>query len=362
MKVGLNKTLNRILHIWLAYVAVSCFLLCNPNWHWPTLNLYAIINYSLYFLSFLLSITIFRLSRHNRFTFLNFAIVSLLFSVGIIHVLIGDDYLIGNNYWLYWLFPYRKLLLSVFIDITIAYIAFDYLFHDKPVWTKYGLTAAIVLPINFMLYYNFIMNKNYILLDGHFQELLLCNIEATILAFTFIGIYGLIYLKADNPIGEYVNSLIVLFFFYIVYDLYDGVFEYLGFSLPFVSKLVLTILLVIINIILFRKLKTTTSLFGKLYESLVFSEQRFNFRVKTKKNFVTVMLAIFKQYLRILPYRFFSILLIICSLSVFIWLFPERYEKRMLLAFGASFALLAMYILVVDKRKKLTSQYFKNNM
>ncbi|MBN2013218.1 hypothetical protein JW960_28065 [candidate division KSB1 bacterium] len=351
----LNKILCWIINTWFAFTVLVLFLILVPSWHWRVHN-YIVVNYSLYFLIFLISFHIYRQAKRNRYIFLNFTLLSLVYSLGFIHLFVGNEYLIGSDYLMYRLFPYRKFLLSLLMGTMIVFVIIDYLFHHERTVVKYIKTFIIILPIHAALYFRFLVNANYVLIQGHYRELQLCVIESHLLAFFFIGLYGFQYYKNERPIGELINPMMGIFFFLVVYDIVDGITELYGVLSP-KSQYILTIILILIAVLLFRKLRSVTSEYGRFYDDLLFNEAKLRIKVKKKQSTLRSILNKWGLYFNIVPNRIFFIILMLISSTLFIFFFPEGYGKRILGTFIASAAILIAYLRFVMKKKYELNTY-----
>ena len=329
----------------MCYFVVTSILVAFTKWHWP-LTLNSIINYNLYFLIFLLSFTIYKNSQYNRYIFLNISIWAIIYALSFFHIFVGDNYLFGDNYWEYRIFQYRKFLISTITCITVVYLSIDYLFYTEQIIKKYFKTLLIVLPVNFGFYYNYLIDKNYIFVENHFNELFRCAIETKFLALFFIGLYGYLFYKKEKPIGHFINSIVAIFFIFIVYDIVDGVITYyhINVPLPKISYLILTFILIYLIILLMRKLRYTNSNFGEFYERFIFSDIKIDLKVKKKKYYYFLLIEKIQNYLSIFPNKFFSILLMIISIVLFIIFFPTGYGKQIVISLGVTALILIIYI------------------
>jgi hypothetical protein len=157
--------------------------------------------------------------------------------------------------------------------------------------------------------------------------------------------------KKERPIGEYINSLVSVLFFFIVYDIIDGFSEYFNVELPKISQFILSIILISINILLIRKLRQCHSEFGKFYERFIFDDLKLDLKIIKKESSITKFIRRFRKYFSNFPNRFFFILLMMISSILFIYFFPEGYEKRILMTLAISASLYIVYLNFLYNRK-----------
>ena len=115
--------------------------------HWK-ISIIELINIDLFFLMAMLAFLIYLKGQYNKYIFLNLAIFAGFYGFGFILIFVGEDYSIGNNILQYFLWTYRKILISIITCITIIYIPIDYLYHNKKAIAKYFLSFLICLPIS----------------------------------------------------------------------------------------------------------------------------------------------------------------------------------------------------------------------
>jgi len=126
IKAKVGNQLLIILNIWMAYVVLSKLVLIFPHWE---ISFIRLINYDLFFLVFLLSITVFLKEENNRYVYLNIAIFAAAYLLGFLTIFLGENYSLGNDYLQYYVGTYRKILIAIVTCITVIYISIDYLYH-----------------------------------------------------------------------------------------------------------------------------------------------------------------------------------------------------------------------------------------
>ncbi len=116
----------RILNVWFLYIAFLIILTVFP--HWGNIYFLSWINESIYFLIFLIAITIAIKDIHNRDIFINISIFFFLTSFSFINNFIGDNCLFGNSTVMYHFYVYKKLLINFVLNFMILYTVLKYLF------------------------------------------------------------------------------------------------------------------------------------------------------------------------------------------------------------------------------------------
>jgi len=342
----------------MVYLVVTTFLLQFDQIHWA-IDTISVFNYNLYFLIFLVSFSIFRNLKHNKFVFLNISFWALIYSLSILNIFLGNEYLFGNDYLIYSIFQYRKFLISLVTCLTVAYLTIEYLYYKDKTYLKYLKVLAIVLPVNIAFYYNFLFYPRYIFKDpNHFTELYRCMLETNFLSLFLLGLYGFLLYRKEKPIIHHINLMVAALFFFIVYDAVDSyVLYFLNTELPILSNIILTVLLLIFLVFLLKNLKHTFSEFGEFYDRLTFSEINLNLKITKKKKSYSNLIIRFQQYLSIFSNRFFFIALMIISCTLFILFFPKGYGKRVIFAFMITGGIFIVYLNALFNKQK-NNQYF----
>lgn len=354
MKKQFNKVIFIIINYLFAYIFITTFFIQIDKWHWE-IDKYLIVNCSLYFLAFLLSFVIFKKSKYNSYIFLNLGLFAFVYAFGLFHIFVGDDYLFGNNLLMYQIYPFRKFILSFFICLTLVYALIEYHNYSDKVSTKYIKSLFIVLPINVAFYFDFLKDSRYVCDLDHLHELILCTIETNFIAIFCIGLYGYLLYNKDRPIGEYINSIIAILTFYVIYDTIDGFSEYYKIPISNISSYILTIILIFLNYFLLRKLKDVYSDFGTFYEEIKHSDKNLNIKILKKQTIITKIIKKIRNYFEKFPNRFFFILLMMISIVLFLYFFPTGYAKRIFIAFLLSLSLFILYLCILYKKREKTN-------
>jgi len=266
-----------LLNICFAFIAV--LFLSSHLPHWQNVSYHGWINEALYFLLFILSLSIFRKDLHNRDIFINLSLLFFVYSFSFLNIFIGDKYFFGNNYTEYYFFLYKKMILCFLFNFAVIYIVFKYLFLGQKTRLFYILTLTVLVPVFGTLFYPYIINPKIIFTLGrrYLQDLSRHIFLTHGLSLVFILLYGYLLYKKDRIIGEYINPLMAFLFIFLVTDMVDKFSIIYQFQIYSISQYVLTTNLIFLSFVLFKKLFFLSSDYGQFYEALI------NKEVKTGK-------------------------------------------------------------------------------
>lgn len=346
-----SNILYRLLNISFAFAALC--LISSYLSHWPNVTYHSWINEIIYFFLFLLTVSIFVRDKHNKDIFGNLGILLLAYSFSFINIFIGETYVFGNNYTLYYFFAYKKIILCFLLNFTIIYIALKYLFLKKKKWTIYLLSLLILTPIYFVHFYAYIRNPQFIFTLGQnfFMDINRRVFMTYGLSLFSILLYGYILYKRDKPIGTYINSLMAFFFVFLISEMIDSLSQVYGYQIFSLGQWVLTLNLVFLCIILFKKLFFLCSEYGQFYEDILQSKGKLGkvriMRHQNKGNaiflhFLTYYLYHRRNYILMLCFltavgifyfkfpKFFTINIVafVCCSTVLLWFLTGLYRRR----------------------------------
>jgi len=349
-KTSFGKQLYSILKIWLVYILLTKLALLFPHWRISSI---ALFNFDLFFLIFLIAFNIFLKGHNNKLIFLNLAIFAFVYVSGFFIVFLGHDYTIGNDYFQYYFWGYRKIVISIITCINLIYIPIDYLYNEKKSASKYLFTLLITLPISFLYYRNFFLYYNYLFIPNNYIKLFFGQLGMNFLAIFFIMLYGYIRFYRDKPISGHVNLIVFSFLIFLVVDTLDSFLSYFEMPLPIFNQVSLCLNLVLFLLILVHFLWYLNSEFGKFYEEFRFSKKKLGIKLIHKKTFVEKYIAWLQGYFDNLPNRIFFILLMVISFSFFLYFYPYGYEKlHFIILFGLIILLFAYIYFLIKKRTK----------
>lgn len=349
-RAAFGKQVFLIIKIWLAYIFLSKLALLFPHWKISSI---ALFNFDLFFLIVLFAIAVFLKERNNKYIFLNLAIFAFVYISGFITLFLGEHYTLGNNYFQYYFWGYRKIVISIITCISIVYIPIDYLYHEKKALSKYLISLSITLPISFLYYRNFFLDSKYLFVENNYLKLFSGHLGMNFLAIFFVMLYGYLLFYRDKPISGHVNLIVFGFLMFLGVDSLDSFLCYYGLPLPIFSQLSLFINLVLFLAILTHLLWYLNTEFGKFYEDVRFSRKDVGVKLIPKKTIVEKYVVWLQGYFNYLPNRIFFILLMAISFSFFLYFYPYGYAKlHFIILFGLILLLFAYINFLIKKRTK----------
>lgn len=352
MRNTLSSVGNRFLilfNIWMAFVVLSILVLKFP--HWP-LSILQIINYELFLLIFIFSITLFSISKYNRYVFLNLAVFSFLYLSGFFILFTGSNYLIGIDHLQWNLWAYRKITISLFTCVMIVFVILEYVYYKLAVAFKYIIALFISIPFWFIYFNKFLTNKNYIFQNTeNFYQIFLGISNINMIGIFFILIYGYHCFNRERPISRYINSLMLSLLFFLAIDTVDNYFNYLHKNLPWSHQLFLMINLFFIIYLLGMNIYYIESAFGKFYDNYLFAEKNYNMKLLKKKSVTEKYVILFNSYINDKFSRVLFAILMIFSFIFFIRIYPFGYEKITFLIIVFLFAGIGIYLNMLFHRR-----------
>jgi hypothetical protein len=346
-----KKHFIRIGIIWIVFFVITQIALDQPHWD---LTFFQNLNYNLFFIILLLSITIFLKDKYNSYIYLNFAILALIYLSGFFVIFTGEGYPIGDDYLQYYIWSYRKIAISIALSSTISFIVADYLFQGEKTIFKYLSTMVFVLPFAFFYYKKFVIDSRSIFVQPAQYEIISSSIGMNFLTLFFILVFGYLYLYRNQPITRHINLIIFSSLIYVVIDINDNIFLHQQKELPNISQLFLTGNLVLYILTFIDKIIYMDSEFGKFYDQLINSNIKTKLKIIPKKTIVDKYYVFLKEKLKFFPNRIMLIGLMVVSLLFFIYYFPFGYTKVNVLILITLMSILLLYlnILVTRRRKK----------
>lgn len=352
-----KKHIYLLIKIWLVYFVLSRLVLRFPHWEVPAISL---INFDLFFIMFLISFFIFKKDKNYPYIYLNLALATVPYLLGMIVMFVGTSFSLGSDYLMYAMWSWRKILISIFMTIAIVFIPTNYMFRRKKIWCSYLLTLSVVFAIAFLYYRKFLLDKN-LLFEEHTQyQLLSSGIGMNFLAIFFIGIYGLIYLYFDRPISGYINLLLLSSLIYLLLDSSDNYFIIYKKNLPATSQFFLLFNLLFYVAILSHKFILMEKEFVRFYENLLESKIDLQIKILRKKSWIDKLILVLKKYFKPLPNKIFFSALTVFSLSFFLYFYPYGYTKINLLIIISILSILIIYLYILVN-KRMRNQFIRSN-
>jgi len=264
-----SNILYRLVNVWFAFNAL--LLLASYLPHWSNIPLLTWINESFFFGLLLLSVSIFLKEKHNKDIYLNLSLFIFVQVISIVSIFMGDDFLFGNNYSGYYVVTWYKIISSFLFNFVIVYIVFKYLFANQKTWLRYAACFALVFALLVINFFPYIRNPRFIFTLGnsYFVDISRRVFLNYNLSLFFIVLYGYLLYKTDKIIGIYINSLLAILFIFLMTDMADWLSQIYQFRIFIINQYVLTINLILLSVILFKKLFFLSSEYGQFYENLI---------------------------------------------------------------------------------------------
>jgi len=344
---------SRKIKILQGWIIFSLILICTSFLpHWQGTSVIFWFNSSLYFLLFILSFFIFLKDTYTKTIFLNLAFAFFLYSLVIIQIFIGNNYLIGNDRLGYFFIVYKKIVLSFITNYSLFYITIRYTMKNKKESIVFVITFALSLLLTFFLFQIFILKPGYILSAYPFSFQLLLNRSIISMCATVLTmfVYFLLLYKYDRPNGEYVSLIMVSFVLFSMSAIVNEIFALKQWPTSSVSQYIAMLHLLLVIIVLVRKIKYTYSTFGEFYESVIFTNRKLsglkiirrgqnslkffrllNNHIIEKKNYYTIILLITSfiiLLIKIPMYLRINIFVILLSIIVVFIFFSSLLQRR----------------------------------
>ena len=351
IKPEVGKQLMRIFHIWMVYVLLSKLGLIFSHWDISYIRL---LNYDLFFLIITLSVAIFLREQNNRYVYLNLAILAFGYLLGFLTIFVGKDYAIGNDYFQYYFWVYRKVFISIITCVAVIYVPVDYLYHEKKISFRYFIALLITLPISFFYFKNFLLSHRYMFLDYNYLKIFSDVFGMNFLAIFFILLYGYLLIKRAKPIAGHVNMIMFSLLIFLAFDSLDNYYNIIGKNLPPLSQVILSVILGYMILILVDNFIYLGTEFGRFYENYRFSRTPLKIKLIPRTTFIEKYAIALQNYISSLPYKILLIIFMILSLSIFIYFYPYDYSKwSFVILIVLIFAVVAFLNILVRKRADL---------
>ena len=152
-----------------------------------------------------------------------------------------------------------------------------------------------------------------------------------------------------------IGLIVFSFLTFLAVDSLDNFLGYYSMPLPIFSQLSLFINLVLFLSILVHYLWYLNSEFGRFYEDFRFSNRPLNIKLLRRKTLVEKYVVWLQVYFSYIPNRIFFIILMVISISFFLYFYPYGYEKLHFMILIGLIMILFVYInfLIKKRTKKL---------
>ena len=347
------KLIFRLLNVWFAFLVIAFISSRLP--HWQNVSYHMWLNESVYFLLFLLSITILIKEVYNKDLFIPIALYLLVNSFSFISIFIGEEYLLGNNYTVYYFVHYKKLILLFLFNFIIIFIAIKYLLINQRSRVHYLLTFIIITPIFLFSFYPYLTNSELIFtLGGKYRPDLYSRILLShLLSLIFTCIYAFILYKKDRILGEYINLLMACLSLFLITEIVGDLSEIYRYKIHSISQYIISINLIFLCIILFKKLCFLCSDYGQFYESLIKKKIKIGkIQIQRNRNKTNaLLLRILKLYVAQRK-TYFLALILVAFLAFGYFEFPKFFTINMITILG-TFSGLFLYANALYKKRAL---------
>lgn len=345
-----GRQLLIIIHLWMAYVLISKVVLIFPHWNMP---LVALINYDLYYLIFLVSIAIFLKDAYNRYVYLNIAFFAFIYVLGFLTIFLGTTYSIGDDFFQYHIWTYRKILISIITSVTVCYIPVQYLFFERSTAQKYLIAIGVTLPLGFLYFKNFIINPRYLFeAEENYMKIFDGILGMNFLALFLLILYGFLFFYLNRPMSGHVNLVAVAFLLFLGVDSVDNFFNKLQKQVPILSQLFLIANLMLFAVILISTLKYIQSEFGKFYEKYRYQQINLKVKIIRKMPYYERYWVDLRKQFQNRPYFYFCLTLMIITLAIFIYFYPFSYSKMSFLVLMALIGAMLWYLHLLIKKRR----------
>lgn len=353
-----RKELLRIVRIWIIYVLVSKVSLFFPHWN---ISIIALFSYDLFFLLSLLAAKIFLDGHNNRYVYLNLAMFSLIYVSGFFGIFLGENYAIGNDYFQYTFYVFRKIAIGIITGLTIVYIPIELLYRERSIIRKYLITMAVTLPFAFMYHRNFILEPGYLFqAEANYLEVFGGLVGMNFLALFFIFLYGYLQIRLEKPITGYVNLITFGFLIFLTIDSIDNYFNYINITLPPISGLFLVLNLLFFILVLLRNYLYVISDFGVFYEDIRFGRRTVDIKIIQRISYIERYFILVQEAMNSLPYQLFLRLFMAISLLLFLYYYPHGYFKLSFVVITLLTMIMVVYLKLLIKKRTKTKMLNRN--
>ncbi len=342
-----------LVNIWLGFVLFLWVISHLPHWENLTTFL-SWVNEAFYFLLFLLSLSIFLRESNNKFIFLNLTVYFLANWLSISTIFTGNAYIIGSDALSYRLFHYKSMITTFLFDFTVIFAVVRYILPDRKSILHYLLTAAVVFPVFLFVFFPYLRDPLLMFNQGeaYFARIGRCIVSCHGLALAFLILYGVLLFRTDQVLGVYINLLLACMFVILAVEIVNFSFFPQLFLIYNFSQVVLTLNLVFLSFILFKKFCYNCSEYGKFYESLISRKISLGKieiqRYRSETN--AFLLRALKLYIT-QRRRFLFLVVLVFGLSAALYRFPGFYTL-IVCVFSFSIAVLLLFFDALHRKRE----------
>lgn len=339
-----------ILVFWTVFLLSTSAALRFPHWKIDVLN---ILNFHFFFLILVISFIIFLNEPHYPLIYLNLSVFALFYLSGFLVLFVGKEYTLGDNYWLYRLWTYRKILISSFTAHSVLYILVSYLRRKSYQKLMFCFSFLLIALVICLIFRDFIFDFRHFLREPSQYQLLEKMNYVNLFSISLIIIYAILFIIKNAHFSGYVNLILVILLIFLSLDILDNNRQIINKASDSFSQYSLFINLLVFLLILKNKLLSLHDSFAKFYESMAESESITDLKVERRINLSDSFILKLKEYFQSRENRVKATLLILIFFVLFIVFFPSGFLKENLLVIFLLIILIVgyMYFLVTRRMK-----------
>lgn len=320
-----KNELLRIVQIWIAFVSLSKIALIFPHWN---ISKIALFNYDLFFLMLLLAARIFLKKHDNRYVYLNLAVFATVYVAGFLGIFLGKDYAIGNDFFQYYYYVYRKIAIGIITCITIIFIVIEFLFHELKLQRRYAAAIFLTLPFSYFNFRNFFLDSNYLFrAQNNYIEVFSGLLAMNFLALFFILLYGYLKIRLERPIIGHVNVIVFGFLLFLSIDSIDNFHNLIQRAVPPLSQIFLVLNLLYFIAVLAHNYLYLNTEFGRFMLDILFGRRKVSVRLLHRRSYIERYFLIIQEFFKNFPYQIFFKMFMAISILLFLKYYPYGYFK-----------------------------------
>jgi hypothetical protein len=339
----------KIINIWLGFVVL---VMIASNFPHQSLDFWSWLNIALYFGIALQCVFIFIKVPHNRMIFFNIALYCGAFSVwSLLQIFSGSDYLLGDDYFRFYVFQYRKIFLSALLGLAVVYVCVKYVFKNLKPLPTLGVSLLVMLPFFLWHFYPFLADVDYLRVNFKDDIVLYKSmLYFSLFSFSMVCLYGLLLYLNEKSLGEHINTLMACFFILTAVDSVDNLSRIYDIKIFSISQYVLLVIHFVFIITFFKKLDFVYSDFGQFYENMMVAGNGTGVPIKRKKSRVVLALFEFTRLYFHQRKHVFGILILLSVIGIN-YFNVSPYIKLCLIAFFAGTLVLILYLSALHQKR-----------
>jgi len=272
--------LTRIFNIWLIFNALMIIISYFPHWMLP---LSSWLNISIYFLAFLFTVHIVFINKFSRHILVPFTVLFFLNVLSLALIFTGDNYLWGNTTQSFLIFKYTLLLcMFLFAYCVVNYAAHIALFPDKP-WILTIATFLFVAGVFIYHYHTFLPIRVVSIIND--QNFYVKSFTFNLLPVVALFCYGLLNPFFKPRYGEHSHSIMTVLALLSLREVASAISGMKNVYLFGIDQVFLTLALLILTFLLFKKMNFDYSTTGQIYTQILHNELSIgNLKIERRDN------------------------------------------------------------------------------